>query len=99
MIGHKLLWQVDDDTESCLRTTIPAKQTWSLDNIESVIISFISQQKYSVGAQKNRLNEMVILCSQNTCEHWRYPPSKVEFCRNILSQNISVKSYLFLTEH
>ena len=27
------------------------------------------------------------------------PPSKVEFCRNILSQNISVKSHLFLTEH
>ena len=42
---------------------------------------------------------MVILCTQNTCEHGRYPPSKVEFCRNILSQNISVKSYLFLTEH
>ena len=42
---------------------------------------------------------MVILCTQNTCEHWRYPPSKVEFYRNILSQNISVKSYLILTEH
>ena len=42
---------------------------------------------------------MVILCTQNTCEHWRYPPSKVDFCRNILSQNITVKSYLFLTEH
>ena len=41
---------------------------------------------------------MVILCTQNM-RTLTVPPSKVEFCRNILSQNISVKSYLFLTEN
>ena len=74
-----------------IRSLIIALDNPSLD-ISVVIISFISQQKYAVGAQKNRLNEMVKLCTQKTCEHWRYPPSKVEFCRNILSQ-------YFITKH
>ena len=38
-------------------------------------------------------------CAHKTHVNTDGPPSKVEFCLNILSQNISVKSYLFLTEH
>ena len=56
--------RVDNNLESRLPTADPAKtDTWY-----SWVRFFFH---FTNGTQKNRLNELVLLCIQNICEHWR----------------------------
>ena len=78
-------------TKSTLRHTPNFIKTSRFECVFENKFSYFLTKTYVVGTQKNRLNETVLLSTQNTCLNWR-----VRKYSQIYSQNISLSGAMVL---